>query len=83
MGQYTQLSVTDRRRIFVFLEMGLSIREITLKLNRHRSTIYRELNRNNETGVYLPVIAHQKALGRVFKVLATAKYSPELARLET
>ncbi|MBI2786240.1 MAG: helix-turn-helix domain-containing protein, partial [Legionella longbeachae] len=59
MGQYTQLSVTDRGRLFVFLEMGLSVREITLKLNRHRSTIYRELNRNDESGIYLPVIAHQ------------------------
>ncbi|HAT1722709.1 TPA: helix-turn-helix domain-containing protein, partial [Legionella pneumophila] len=54
MGQYTQLSVTDRRRLFVFLDMGLSVREITHKLKRHRSTIYRELNRNNESGVYLP-----------------------------
>jgi IS30 family transposase len=62
MGQYTQLSVTDRRRLYVFLDMGLSVREITLKLKRHRSTIYRELNRNNKSGVYLPVIAHQKAL---------------------
>ncbi|HAT9585534.1 TPA: IS30 family transposase, partial [Legionella pneumophila subsp. pneumophila] len=64
MGQYTQLSVTDRRRLFVFLDMGLSVREITHKLKRHRSTIYRELNRNNESGVYLPIIAHQKALAR-------------------
>lgn len=64
MGQYTQLSVTARRRLFVFLYMGLSVCEIALKLKRHCSTIYRELNRNNESGVYLPVIAHQKALAR-------------------
>lgn len=64
MGEYTQLSVTDRRRIFVFLEMGLSAQEIALKLSRHRSTIYRELNRNNELGTYLPVVVHQKALAR-------------------
>lgn len=64
MGQYTQLTVTDRRRLFIFIEMGLSIREITFKLNRHRSTLYRELNRNKESGVYLPIIAHQKALDR-------------------
>lgn len=64
MGQYTQLSVTDRRRLFVFLEMRLSIGEIAYKLSRHRSTIYRELNRNKESGLYLPIVAQQKALER-------------------
>lgn len=64
MGQYTQLSVTDRRRLFVFLEMGLSVREIAFKLSRHRSTIYRELNRNTEFGLYLPIVAQQKAIER-------------------
>jgi transposase, IS30 family len=48
MGEYTQLSVTDRRRLFVFLEMGLSVKEIGLKLTKHRSTLYREINRNND-----------------------------------
>lgn len=64
MGQYTQLSVTDRRRLFVFLEMGLSVIEIAHKISRHRSTIYRELNRNNESGLYLPIVAQQKTLER-------------------
>ena len=64
MGQYTQLSVSDRRRLFIFLEMGLSVTEIAYKISRHRSTVYRELNRNNESGQYLPIIAQQKALER-------------------
>src|SRR3990167_3601480 len=64
MGEYTQLSVTDRRRLFVFHNMGLSVREIAYKLSRHCSTIYRELNRNNESGIYLPVVAQQRALER-------------------
>ena len=64
MGYYTQLSVTDRRRLYVFLEMGLSISEIAQKLARHRSTIYREISRNKELETYLPIIAHQKALER-------------------
>jgi|SRR5436189_1416926 len=33
-------------------------------ISRHRSTIYRELNRNKESGLYLPVVAHQKAKSR-------------------
>ncbi|HAT9282230.1 TPA: IS30 family transposase [Legionella pneumophila subsp. pneumophila] len=64
MGQYTQLSVRDRRRLFVYLEMGLSVIEIAHKISRHRSTIYRELNRNNESGLYLPIVAQQKTLER-------------------
>ena len=64
MGYYTQLSVTDRRRLYVFLEMGLSVSDIARKLSRHRSTIYREISRNKELGSYLPIIAHQKALER-------------------
>ena len=64
MSDYTQLSVNDRRRFYVFLEMGLSISEISQKLSRHRSTLYRERNRNKESELYLPVIAHQKAKAR-------------------
>jgi transposase, IS30 family len=61
MGKYTQLSITDRRRLYVFLEMGLSVTEIAQKLSRNRSTLYRELHRNQETEGYLPGIAQQKA----------------------
>lgn len=64
MGQYTQLSVTDRRRLYTFIDMGLPVSEIALKLSRHRSTIYREISRNHDSGLYLPIIAQHKALER-------------------
>lgn len=64
MRHYTQLSKTDRRRLFIFVEMGLSVKDIALKMLRHRSTIYRELNRNIESGIYLPIVAHEKAQER-------------------
>jgi IS30 family transposase len=48
MNQYTHLSISDRRRFYILLEMGLSIREAALKLNKHRSTLYRERSRNSE-----------------------------------
>lgn len=60
MGKYTQLSVTERRRIYVYLEMGIPVSEISKKLERHRSTIYRELNRNQEPEGYFPVMAEEK-----------------------
>src|SRR5207302_1105495 len=60
MGKYTQLSVTDGRRLYIYLEMGVSVSEIANKLSRHRSTIYRELNRNQESEGYFPVVAQEK-----------------------
>lgn len=59
-SQYTHMSITDRRRLSVFLEMKLSISEIAKKLNKHRSTVYRELNRNSEPEGYLLKAAQLK-----------------------
>lgn len=61
MGEYTHLSISDRRRLHIFLEMGVSITEIAKKLDKHRSTLYRELARNREENTYLPGIAQEKA----------------------
>lgn len=63
MRDYTHLTKNDRQRLYTYLDMGLSIRAISKKLLRHPSTLYREVNRNKEH-VYLPVIAHQKAISR-------------------
>jgi len=60
MGKYTHLSISDRRRFFTFLDMGLSVSEIAKRLSKHRSTLYRELNRNSESGKYLPKTAQLK-----------------------
>lgn len=64
MGDYTHLSITDRRRLYTFLEMGLSMTEIAKRLSRDRSTLYRELSRNKEPEGYLPILAQQKAQNR-------------------
>lgn len=37
-------------------------KEISIRLKRHRSTLYRELNRNKEYGVYLPSMLVKKHL---------------------
>jgi IS30 family transposase len=65
MGKYTHLSMSDRRRFYTFLEMGLSISAIAKKLDKHRSTLYRELNRNSELEGYLPKAAQLKTEERV------------------
>ena len=54
MGKYTHLSSSDRRRFYTFLEMKLSIADIANRLGKHRSTLYRELERNKESQGYLP-----------------------------
>lgn len=60
MGKYTHLSMSDRRRFYTFLEMGLGMTEIAERLSKHRSTLYRELARNSESGEYLPKTAQLK-----------------------
>lgn len=64
MGNYKQLTITDRRRLSVFLEMGLPVKEIAKKLDKSRATIYREIKRKKESEKYCGAIAHQKAKER-------------------
>lgn len=64
MSDYTHLTVTDRRRLYVFLEMGLSMTEIAKRLSKHRSCLYREIKRNKEAEGYLPILAQEKMEAR-------------------
>ena len=64
MNNYTHLTMQDRCLFNVFLEMGLAISEIAYRMNRHRSTLHRELKRNQDKSVYKPGLANQKALAR-------------------
>jgi len=65
MGDYTRISKTERVKLATFLEMKLSIDDISKRLNRHRSTIYRELNRNGKDKKYRWSTAHAKAKRRL------------------
>ena len=64
MSCYTQLSMPERMRLYTFLEMGLSKAQIAVRLGRHKSTIYREVQRNRRSIGYLPGIAHRKSQKR-------------------
>ena len=66
MNNYRQLSLNERQSLYMYLEMGLSIKAISQKLSRYRLTIYREINRNKEPGKYLPGVANQKAISRAY-----------------
>ena len=46
MPHYQHLTVAERYQIFILLKAGFSFSAIARQLNRHRSTIHRELGRN-------------------------------------
>lgn len=64
MNHYTQLTMPDRCRFNILLDMNLPMAEIARRLNYHRSTLYRELKRNGVKDEYNPGLAHKKALCR-------------------
>lgn len=79
MRKYTHLSVTERRRLYIFREMGLSMIEIAKRLSRSRSTLYREWNRNKEVEGYLPNLAQEKSERRHYhKQLNKLRKNPDL-----
>jgi Helix-turn-helix domain len=45
-GSYQHFSLEERRTLFRLLNAKLPIKEIAAQLGRHRSTIYREIARN-------------------------------------
>ncbi len=63
---YTQITLADRRRLHKLVERKMPINEMAHQLDRHRSTIYREIRRNTfrdhelpECSGYFPVIADE------------------------
>jgi IS30 family transposase len=77
-NSYCHISATERELIGLLLNQGNSKRQIALSLNRHISSIYRELNKNYTPGnntainlathnnlVYIPSQAHKKYQQRI------------------
>ena len=70
-SHYGQLTLEDRRQIYRLRDQKVSVTEIAARLGRHRSTIYREIQRNtflkDDDGYYdgyFPVTAHDLAQAR-------------------
>lgn len=42
---YTQITITDRRRLHQLVAAKVPVNEMACQLGRHRSTIYREIKR--------------------------------------
>jgi IS30 family transposase len=70
-ARYDHLTLDERRLIYRLREARLGVPRIAERLDRHRSTIYRELRRNwhrdgetREMNGYYPTLAHGVAAGR-------------------
>ncbi len=67
MIYYTQLKETDRVKIYKGRVQGLSIDAIAQEIGRHKSTVYRELQRNSDRIGYLyPRDAHKQTEKRKY-----------------
>lgn len=69
MEKYLRLNRDKRIEIETLFNIGMSFSEIAKKLNCHRSTIYREINRNvdNKLKIYSAIDAQSKATERFSK----------------
>ncbi len=63
MKKYKHLTLYEREKIAVWRSGGLSYREIAVKMDRHHSSLCREVNRNRRP-CYWPNKAHERALLR-------------------
>lgn len=61
---YKHIKETNRLRIYALILEGQSIERISQEIGVHRSTIYRELNRNSSKFGYRPDFASQQYLMR-------------------
>jgi transposase, IS30 family len=68
VSAYKQLSLDERYQIVAMLRLKRSVREIAHELDRHPSTIYRELKRNSE-----PYFAHPYLAPRAQKKTAARR----------
>jgi len=59
MNTYTQLSQQERYQISALKQAGQNNNDIAAFLGRHKSTISRELGRNNSGGEYQAEQAHR------------------------
>ena len=75
---YKQLTQEQRYEIKAYMQAGFTVINISNKVGVHRSTIYREINRNSGQRGYRPRQAHQKATERKKNAVKYMKLTDEL-----
>jgi len=84
--KYHQISTEERYEIGAMRRQGLRMTEKAKHLGRHRSTLYREVKRNQSVhdGSYRPSHAVEKASGRQRRSRRNWRYGPtEFGPVET
>lgn len=84
--KYHRLSTEERYEIAAMRRQGLLVAEMAKHLGRHRSTLYREVKRNQSVhdGCYRPTHAVEKASGRQRRSRRNWLYGPaEFEPIET
>ncbi|TGL67431.1 IS30 family transposase [Leptospira jelokensis] len=76
--KYCQLTPNKRFAIYLFLQQNYSLTEIAKSLNRHKSTISREMKRNTGGRGYRYKQADQWAESRRINAKKHIKFNPEL-----
>ena len=76
--KYHRLSTEERYEIAAMRRQGLLVAEMAKHLGRHRSTLYREVKRNQSVhdGCYRPSHAVEKASGRERRSRRNWRYGP-------
>lgn len=74
---YTHLTQDERYQIHALRRQGVSLARIAAELQRHSSTISRELTRNAGEAGYKPVAAHNQARTRQCARRNAKQFSPE------
>ena len=75
---YQQITLLERYQISAFLQIGRFQTDIADTLNRSKSTISREINRNSFEGSYDPCVAHVIAMTRRKSAEKATKQNPEV-----
>ena len=77
--KYKQLTLEEREEIYKLEQQKIRKSDIADAVGHHKSTIYRELNRNKSSAGYLPDTAHKLFLDRCCKGLKIDR-NPELKK---
>lgn len=81
MIKYKQINLEERENIYELRRWGISLTDIGNLLNRHKSTISREISRNKSAKLgYLPDRANNLAKGRKNRNLSKIEKDPDLKK---
>jgi len=75
MVSYHHFTFEERERLFLLKQSGLSNKQIAAELGKHKSSIGRELRRNNsDISIYIPDRSHRLYLERRQRVSKIQKH---------